>query len=173
LIHSFFKDKVIINVSYITHWLWFMAYISIDRLRWICKFDIWQLTLVTLQSSLDCPLVFRQPNNPINSPFIQYGWVIQNDCGKVWQLCSKMYVTTVWVTHFVNKKNKNIKIWFGYLCRYRSAATMAFLRHRYPIREKHVHFLIVWVIIVYNQVLAKLSRQSWQFSEQYNRGLLF
>jgi hypothetical protein len=24
-------------------------------------------------------------------------WVIQNDCGQVWQLCTKMYVATVWV----------------------------------------------------------------------------
>jgi hypothetical protein len=24
-------------------------------------------------------------------------WVIQNDCGQVWQLCTKIYVATVWV----------------------------------------------------------------------------
>jgi hypothetical protein len=24
-------------------------------------------------------------------------WVIQNDCGQVWQLCTKMYVATVWM----------------------------------------------------------------------------
>jgi hypothetical protein len=24
-------------------------------------------------------------------------WVIQNDCGRVWQLCTKIYVATVWV----------------------------------------------------------------------------
>jgi hypothetical protein len=24
-------------------------------------------------------------------------WVIQNDCGQVWQLCMKIYVATVWV----------------------------------------------------------------------------
>jgi hypothetical protein len=24
-------------------------------------------------------------------------WVIQNDCGQVWQPCTKMYVATVWV----------------------------------------------------------------------------
>jgi hypothetical protein len=23
-------------------------------------------------------------------------WVIQNDCGQVWQLCTKMHVATVW-----------------------------------------------------------------------------
>jgi hypothetical protein len=26
-----------------------------------------------------------------------YYWVIQNDCGQVWQLCTKIYVATVWV----------------------------------------------------------------------------
>jgi hypothetical protein len=24
-------------------------------------------------------------------------WVIQNDCGQVWQLCKKIYLATVWV----------------------------------------------------------------------------
>jgi hypothetical protein len=24
-------------------------------------------------------------------------WVIQNDCGQVWQLCMKIYVATVWM----------------------------------------------------------------------------
>jgi hypothetical protein len=24
-------------------------------------------------------------------------WVIQNDCGQVWQLCTKIYVATVWM----------------------------------------------------------------------------
>jgi hypothetical protein len=24
-------------------------------------------------------------------------WAIQNDCGQVWQLCTKIYVATVWV----------------------------------------------------------------------------
>jgi hypothetical protein len=24
-------------------------------------------------------------------------WVIQNDCGQVWQLCTKIHVATVWV----------------------------------------------------------------------------
>jgi hypothetical protein len=24
-------------------------------------------------------------------------WVIQNDCGQAWQLCTKIYVATVWV----------------------------------------------------------------------------
>jgi hypothetical protein len=24
-------------------------------------------------------------------------WVIQNDCGQVWQLCTKIYVATVWI----------------------------------------------------------------------------
>jgi hypothetical protein len=24
-------------------------------------------------------------------------WVIQNDCGQEWQLCTKIYVATVWV----------------------------------------------------------------------------
>jgi hypothetical protein len=24
-------------------------------------------------------------------------WVIQNDCGLVWQLCTKIYLATVWV----------------------------------------------------------------------------
>jgi hypothetical protein len=24
-------------------------------------------------------------------------WVIQNDCGQVWQLCRKIYVATVWM----------------------------------------------------------------------------
>jgi hypothetical protein len=27
----------------------------------------------------------------------QLYWVIQNDCGQVWQLCTKIYVATVWV----------------------------------------------------------------------------
>jgi hypothetical protein len=61
---------------------------------------------------------------------------------------------------------------FGHLCRYRSAATTAFFRHRWPIHEKYGHLLIIWVIIVHNQLLAKLSRQSWQFSEQCNRRLM-
>jgi hypothetical protein len=26
-------------------------------------------------------------------------WVIQNDCGQVWQLCTKIYVATVWVMY--------------------------------------------------------------------------
>jgi hypothetical protein len=28
---------------------------------------------------------------------IRYYWVIQNGCGEVWQLCTKIYVATVWV----------------------------------------------------------------------------
>jgi hypothetical protein len=24
-------------------------------------------------------------------------WVTQNDCGEVWQICTKIYVATVWV----------------------------------------------------------------------------
>jgi hypothetical protein len=24
-------------------------------------------------------------------------WVIQNDCGQVWQICTKIYVATVWI----------------------------------------------------------------------------
>jgi hypothetical protein len=32
--------------------------------------------------------------------FVLY-WVIQNDCGQVWQLCTKIYVATVWVGIFL------------------------------------------------------------------------
>jgi hypothetical protein len=28
---------------------------------------------------------------------LQDYWVIQNDCGQVWQLCTKIYVATVWM----------------------------------------------------------------------------
>jgi hypothetical protein len=31
-----------------------------------------------------------------SSMYLKY-WVIQNDCGQVWQLCTKIYVATVWV----------------------------------------------------------------------------
>jgi hypothetical protein len=24
-------------------------------------------------------------------------WVIQNDCGQAWQLCTKIYMATVWM----------------------------------------------------------------------------
>jgi hypothetical protein len=30
--------------------------------------------------------------------------VIQNDCGQVWQLCTKIYVATVWVGGTLNKR---------------------------------------------------------------------
>jgi hypothetical protein len=29
--------------------------------------------------------------------FVRKYWVIQNDCGQEWQLCTKIYVATVWV----------------------------------------------------------------------------
>jgi hypothetical protein len=38
-------------------------------------------------------LTFRQF---INHNKCEY-WVIQNDCGQVWQLCTKIYVATVWM----------------------------------------------------------------------------
>jgi hypothetical protein len=32
-------------------------------------------------------------------PQLIYYWVIQNDCGQVWQLCTKIYVATVWMRY--------------------------------------------------------------------------
>jgi hypothetical protein len=38
------------------------------------------------------------PERPIPSLTCQISyWVIQNDCGQIWQLCTKIYVATVWV----------------------------------------------------------------------------
>jgi starvation-inducible outer membrane lipoprotein len=35
-------------------------------------------------------------NRKISASIYKY-WVIQNDCGQVWQLCTNIYVATVWV----------------------------------------------------------------------------
>jgi hypothetical protein len=45
-----------------------------------------------------CLSHLRDPNLKKKIPLLELMyWVIQNDCGQVWQLCTKIYVATVWV----------------------------------------------------------------------------
>jgi hypothetical protein len=41
--------------------------------------------------------VFCKSSSAIFAKLYKTHWVIQNDCGQVWQLCTKMYVATVWM----------------------------------------------------------------------------
>jgi hypothetical protein len=40
---------------------------------------------------------YKRSKSLISMLCIYIYWVIQNDCGQVWQLCTKIYVATVWV----------------------------------------------------------------------------
>jgi starvation-inducible outer membrane lipoprotein len=61
-------------------------------IRTVCPRKSWQL--------LRCVLIggtIQDTNQTSVATLLTMYWVIQNDCGQVWQLCTKIYVATVWM----------------------------------------------------------------------------
>jgi hypothetical protein len=59
------------------------------------RYDVYTHLYIRYKRSKSLISMLSTMTESVGSIYIY--WVIQNDCGQVWQLCTKIYVATVWV----------------------------------------------------------------------------